>query len=761
MEHPSSHHAPRREPVIYRMIEIPGERIVPESLVIPKARELVRFLADGSYPYAKLDSIVKQGDGTEAIIVELSIEIGQEPVHEVRAVELVALSFSPSDDLYPEILSLRSDFPQVPHLNLRNDEFPRSPCIYEEPYSIVRLSWTPPKFLERVRDWFRDTARGVLHRDDQPLEPILMPGQRHLIIPADLFANSKDEVPEKLWILPRTSSPDGEFYIARRLDQVSQQELRQAVGYLAATFQCEPQTHGIIRRLPRNLLDLQTLLLGAGVDLLAALRERMLGWSREDAPLDARLVLIVFFPKLRGVDKTPEVSDIWAFLTIESIREIGRKLGYWQVLPGGQVAGLVGSDIDPQRSSAVEVFVLNPSFALNRYWAAVLNGYAPSTVQITAVGVGALGSQIIPKLIRGGYGSWTLIDDDYLLPHNVARHELPNSAVGYPKATLMRFLGNNIIEERAVIDAIVADVLRPGEKQEQIDTAIRNADLVLDFSASVPVARHLSNIGSGPRRVSVFLNPNATDLVILGEDAQRRTRLDCIEMQYYREVISRPELRGHVSVHDGWRIRYAQTCRDLTSTIPEDLVALHSAIASNAIRRVAGSSDATISIWHAGTDRDVTFFNTTPGTMHEISVRGWRLRTDDKILARLYALRAERLPNETGGVSIGGFDLERKLVYVADFIPSPADSKEWPVLYIRGYKGLAERLQDIDTATGGMLQYVGEWHSHPDGFSTNPSADDRKVFRWLLEHMRMDGLPPVMAIVGEGCAINWFVESID
>jgi proteasome lid subunit RPN8/RPN11 len=129
------------------------------------------------------------------------------------------------------------------------------------------------------------------------------------------------------------------------------------------------------------------------------------------------------------------------------------------------------------------------------------------------------------------------------------------------------------------------------------------------------------------------------------------------------------------------------------------------------------------------------------------------------LLRRVSALRAERLPNETGGVFIGAFDLERKIAYIVDTVPSPPDSTEWPVLYIRGCRGLPERLQQIDQMTVGMLQYVGEWHSHPDG-STSPSTEDRKVFKWLSEHMRMDGLPPMMAIVGEGGIVSWFLGGL-
>jgi proteasome lid subunit RPN8/RPN11 len=517
----------------------------------------------------------------------------------------------------------------------------------------------------------------------------------------------------------------------------------------------------VIHRLPKSLLDVHDLMVATGMDLLSALRERMLTWSREDAPLGARLILIAFFPKARTAGKPPEVSDIWTFLTNQNIRQLGATLGFWQALATGQVAAFVGADIDRQRASTVDVLVLNPSFALNRPLAALVNGYEPSTMQITAVGVGALGSQTIAKLVRGGFGFWTLVDNDHLLPHNVARHELPECFVGFPKAIAMQMLGNNLIEDQVVSDAIVADILYPeGDKREHLEAAFRRADLILDFSASIPVARHLAASDLGPRRISAFLNFDASDLVLLAEDTERHFPLDCLEMQYYREIITRPELSDHLSkTNDKW-VRYGQTCRDLTLIVSEDRVGLHSAIASNAIRRVVQNTNATICVWRTASDLSVRAFTSPPAIIREVAQGDWRIRTDDVLLRRVSELRTERLPNETGGILIGAFDLERKIAYVVDTIPSPPDSKEWPVLYIRGCQGLPERLQQIDKMTVGMLQYVGEWHSHPDCCSTSPSAEDRKVFEWLSEHMRIDGLPPMMAIVGEGGNVNWLLGSL-
>lgn len=743
-----------------KLLKIPGEQIPPESLQIAKARELRAFLETGAYPYATLESALRTPDSREGLFVQITAEVGQEPVYDVRQLEPVAILFSAADDWYPEVLSLRTDFPQVPHLNLREQELPRSLCLYEEPYPVVRLTWTPPRFLERIRVWFRDTARGVLHREDQPLEPILAPEPRHLVIPSDLFSRGSEGAPEKLWFTLRHCSSTSELVVAKRLDKVTPQEHSRGLGYLATIFETPPQTHGVIRRLPKNLFDVHELMAAAGLDMLATLRDRMLAWGKDEAPRNARLVILTFFPKSRSAGKPPEISDIWAFVTVETIRQIGATLGFWHVLPNGQVGALIGADIDRQKASSVEVFVMNPSFALSRYQAALMNGYAPVTMKLTAVGVGALGSQVVTKLLRGGFGSWTLVDNDHLLPHNLARHALTESLVGLPKVEGMQIFGNNILEEQAITGAIVADILKPQGKQEQIEAAIKASEVLLDCSASVPVARHLSALGIGPRRVSAFLNSDATDVVVLAEDLERKMPLDCLEMQYYRGILSKPELMGHLAKGTINRVRYAQTCRDLTSTIPEELVGLHSAIVARAVRVVAENPTASISVWRASPTMSVTAVTIMPSAVCEFTLGDWRIRTDEMLVERLKSLRRHRLPNETGGVFVGSFDLERKIIYVVDTIPSPPDSTEWPVLYIRGCEGLPERIESIQEATLGMLQYVGEWHSHPEGCSTNPSSDDITVFRWLTEHMSGDGLPAVMSIVGEAEAFSWFVGSI-
>ena len=121
--------------------------------------------------------------------------------------------------------------------------------------------------------------------------------------------------------------------------------------------------------------------------------------------------------------------------------------------------------------------------------------------------------------------------------------------------------------------------------------------------------------------------------------------------------------------------------------------------------------------------------------------------------------RNEHLPNETGGVLIGTFDMSRRIAYVVDQIAAPPDSERRPTSYLRGCEGLEEQVEVIREATKGQLDYVGEWHSHP-GKSTRASKKDKSLFAWLAGYRLSDGVPALMAIAGSESS-RWIIGDIN
>ncbi len=733
--------------------------VVPAGcLTLPRAHGLAEVAGGDRLPFVRLVECRRRGGtegdaASEIVVIDAIVERPQAPAHDIRREERLAVIFDAADCAYPEVLTLRPDFPRVPHLNLTSREFPCSLCLYDRPWHEIALRWTPASFVERIRYWLAQTARGALHQHDQPLEPLLFGSGLRIILPAALFKDLGSESPVRLDLRPATPSEGCRTLIAREPD-VAKGEPR-ALKYVATTFSALPQAHGIIRRSPANMSELHEFLAAGGIDLVGSLRQRFRDWIQPKL-LDALLVIVVALPLTRAEAGSPENWDFWAFLTQKTVREIGLEIGLWEN-DGGRI-GLLLVPNDDLRGRGVPIDVVSPYIEFSRAGAAAASGVRPDPCKVVAVGAGALGSQVITTLARSGFGRWTVVDEDDLLPHNLARHALSAFYVGHSKALGMAFYLDQLYREGEGASAIAADVLSPAASGQVLSEAFSSADLILDIAASVPVARHLAiGLDSSARRVSLFLNPQGTDVVVLAEDKDRRLCLDALEVQYYRAAASDPRLNGHLTANPG-RLRYGRSCRDITASIPTHLVTMHAAIASEAIRRAREIDDASIRVWRCDVRTiAVTPIEIMPAVSLSRQMSGWKLTFDLRLLQKLTKLRTAKLPNETGGVLIGVYDLNRRLVYVVDTIPSPPDSAEWPTLYIRGSEGLLSRVQELSAGSGGQLEYVGEWHSHPDRCSILPSADDLKVFTWLTEHLSVAGLPALMAIIGECGSSGWYL----
>jgi integrative and conjugative element protein (TIGR02256 family) len=100
-------------------------------------------------------------------------------------------------------------------------------------------------------------------------------------------------------------------------------------------------------------------------------------------------------------------------------------------------------------------------------------------------------------------------------------------------------------------------------------------------------------------------------------------------------------------------------------------------------------------------------------------------------------------------VLLGTFDLSRSVLHIVAALPAPPDSRQSPTFFIRGAKELRPLIDGINRRSAGVLNYVGEWHSHPKGAKARPSDDDEEVYAHLKTHLHATGAPYVMAIYGE------------
>src|SRR6266699_356718 len=437
------------------LFEPPGQAAALESLTIPKARELAVLLAAGRLPFLHFVE-VRRDDAFECVVLDVEPEVPQHAVNDIRSVERIAVRFDPNDLVAPDPLALRADFPRVPHLNLRYEEFPRSLCLFEQSHASHRLTWTAASFVRQLHRWLSRTARGELHEPDQPLEQFLMTDSWPAVLPADLFHLQLVGATSPLRAVGIDGPGESSTIMVTRDDGRSDSRGR---PFVSLVLEGQPRTHGVIRRQPKTLQQLHGYLAEVDVDLIVALRDKFPTWVATVKDLSAtRLLILVRLPKRRTESDPPETVEVWGFIPDATLAELGEKVGL-MVQGQGFFVPLVGGVTQPTSEKEIRLILLRPTPMLTREWAAALNGREQNETRITAVGVGALGSHVLMNLVRAGYGQWTVIDQDILLPHNLARHQCDGYGLCYPKANLISVSGNGLFDTERPINAIAADVL--------------------------------------------------------------------------------------------------------------------------------------------------------------------------------------------------------------------------------------------------------------------------------------------------------------
>jgi len=665
------------------------------------------------------------------VVLEIEVPVGQKPVNDIRKREPFLLVFGASDAQWPDVFALRSNFPtHVAHLNAPEPGWPPRLCLSVLAYDEVRRHWTTEFYVKSLREWLSATARDLLHKPDQPVEQFLVDTRCTLIVPHRLGEDGLD--PSKPWAGVEITST-----LFRVTPQAEAQGPHAQIAFMLLIT--PPRQHGAIAAAPTTLADLCALVDRDGFSLLDDVDAQARQWIKA-RQRDFTPVLLLQVPITRTAGGDPERYEIRAFALDTTVERLGIALG---ILDSKQpAAALIRAGDGRCDGTTVVLEAWNVQTTLSRSMAARYNGESAEELSYVAVGAGALGSQLLNDLTRGGMPPSAVVDKDRLFPHNLARHLLLRSAEGQNKAECVAHALSNVLDGIPPIKAIVADAMTM-----EWDV-LGGASVIIDLSASVAVARRLAiDAPSAARRISLYLNPSGTDLVMLAEDRDRTVLLDQLEMQYYWLVANDPAFAAHFRSED--RERYGAGCRDVSGRIKQTSLAVHAGTGAAGFRRAVADPGATAFVWRLDEETGEisrTALDVRP--MQPLDVEGWTVFVSASLREDLIQTRLSKLPNETGGVLIGALDMERRRAYIVGSVPGPRDSVGCRTSYVRGSYGLETTIESLCMRAGGNLTYVGEWHSHPEDATTEPSSDDWNVQAWVSEAMRDEGRPGIVLIVG-------------
>lgn len=721
-----------------------------EDLSIDKASEFAKAIEIDNYSIL-IKCEILETNGDELIYFIIEPEIGQAPLVDIRYKEPILVQFKKNDIALPYVYSLREDFPYTSHLNAREFEKPRCLCLYETTYSELKHNWTGNAFLERIREWLSLTAQNKLHQTDQPLDPFILSTSGNLILP-----NRIDDL-NKLYIY-KTDQTNNIITLRAFKDKQDFADLNRFILLFAKS---QPQTKSYLKICPTNLNELNNLLKDIGLDLIEeVLKPKLIDLivSKKRRVDNIKLVLVINIPVKRNESDSSYYNDYTSFLLVNSILDTALKINAVDKR-GGLISGIFPPiKHDENETKKIAVGALRTYWELNKKSASQYSGIGLNdNPKIAIIGAGALGSQVISSLNKMGFGEWIVLDNDILLPHNLVRHSLNSRHVGYSKSLMISNEGNLLLSDHQNVKYIHDDYLKQNNPNVIKDN-FSEVDLIIDASASVAVERKLANDANfNTRRLSVFLNPQGSDLVMLLEPKSRNIKLDHIEMQYYRMIWQNEELHDHL-LDNGLPIRYSASCRDITNTMKQEDMMIFAGICSKNIRQSYSQEEGSIILFMGNKTGEIRSFSNKLYMIKEVEINGWTIIIDDFLINKIKTFRTNKLPNETGGILIGSYDHFSKRIYIVDTILSPKDSKEYPMAYYRGIDGLEKQLLKLSICTAHNLYYIGEWHSHPDNCSVNRSKDDLILFEWIKNHMIKIGLKPLMLIVGDGNNLGIHLE---
>jgi hypothetical protein len=718
-----------------------------DQLVEPLARGFARHIGTCSDFVRLVDCRRSPETGLEIITFDMDIGVPQRPVYAINSTETISVCFLAGNAAHPFVAVGREDFPDTPHQNLVPEGFPSIICIDDRPWQDIRGDYAASELMARIQLWFTKACEGELHGEDQPFDPYFIQDGDHEII---LTQEAADAISSngKLSIWAAEQPPRLLILTAARQERMDSGQLHLHVLHVDVA----PGEMKRMRRSPRTLAQLVTLLGERGTDLLEPLKRSVLEWlaaGKTDKDVSWLTCILVSMPQIHP--KTLEIgaNKPMAFLCIDSPGRIGEALGVLTKNDSGAADGvnylqLVVSTPIADGLDAFQVQIAPVYQELDASAAVELAGGRSDQREIVLIGAGSLGSHIGEYLVREGLFRWTVVDDDVLLPHNLARHTLTRGNFGQSKA-LNLVAHFESIRSGSTVAAIPENVLRT-EPTPLLKEALGRAEVILDASASVPVSRWLSDRNEDARRLCAFFTPDGRSAVLMSEPADRALSLRDIEAAYLREILVNPLLADHL--RSGPQMRYSGACRALTSRIPASSVALLSGILARGISSASSEESAVLRIWTMRDDGGVHSLAAAVSTIHE-TISGWTVTLPAATIVELRQRRDKSLPSETGGPLVGLIDQEAKRVAVVHALAAPPDSTGSPMEFVRGTRGLLRQIEDARTRTGGQVRYIGEWHSHPRGSSVAPSATDLRQICELSLITDLDGLPALSLIVGE------------
>ena len=729
----------------------------PSDSTIPAIKEAIRKLKQ-AYPEKPVQA---HRWNKHYIAVALPVRVNRPsrgPVGniDIRAEEPVLLLLHHEHYPYRGTLACsdRLYFPhdRLPHLTLMGPALPAIFCLHRGNFDDWMAERTIFHLVKRVRDWLCDAACNRLIPPGDGWEPIRIESYGGVSI------YSASELQQ--YVQERSKSTNGKEGFSLLRYKLSS---RITDDPLAGSASNAIEVVEIVARKDANQVASQVRKLNKRYDTQQPTDRFLLGmliWTAEDNICDS------YFADIPTT--LPQLSQWGGNLGLPINRALDRyQRKRYQLFNGIPIilairrpSNLIGDTSDIELVNLVicsdegAVFPMRNISPLTTEKAQLISGIERlDCPNILAVGCGALGSKIEMHLARAGLTNMTLVDHDVLLPHNLVRHSLLADRVSNNKADALREEIDHMYRGQAEVTAVQAngiDILRGNKKHP-----LNQYTWLIDTTASKAFEQALIDCQQldGIRVVRAEIAHRGQIGMMSIEGSERNPRLDDIkvylstlacEQDYLSDWLKAGRTAEKLDLQVD-EIPIGMGCHTDTMVLADDAISFHAALMSTSFKHqiTQASDEGYLQLSFLGHDGDVSRQEIPVPTVEIFQANNddfWEIRVAKPVKQEILKSVAESAPNETGGILMGNVNPNHKVVHVTKVLPPPPDSRSTPYMFERGVNDIPDTVRRIQSRTGGLIDYVGEWHSHPNG-GGQMSEQDQIAARQLQDILKSSGRP--------------------
>lgn len=705
---------------------------------------------------------------------------------DIRELEPICLIVSKGNYPYqpPYVWSNRKDFPKnkLPHLNYGRPGSPASFCLHRGRLDDWYSEHTIEELVDRARGWLRDAAGGRLIPPGDRFEPIRIDESLGFCIYEPsyiinhiqykwLIDNNREGF-AFLWDkLLNSSVPDPDPIVGRsgyaiKIEYLLNEELIPDAINLGTKINALQSTNnelgrrlfGILVWPPGDYTNAEYC-----TDLPHTLKD-LIEWAKHfRLPLEQALQtylsknmhLLVCVPITLVIPRPQILVD----------RQTNLELLNFVIIAGDGYAPKDGSwNLDAR------VSIMSHRSPLTHKRAREISSepIGFSLGDIIFLGCGSLGSKLALHLARSGQVAMTFVDNDTLSPHNLIRNGLLTQALGKNKAKAIKeeidgiYYADDERKIEAIEDAALNFLL-----SDRKDT-LAGYSWLIDTTASNTILNMLCEVGL-PESIRCcrceIAHQGQLGLQSI-EGYQHNPRLDDLRMQIFdwgiEDDIISDWLRRNQKMRDSIigsgleEIAIGVSCSSETMRLSDEISSMHAASFAIGFRKAAkeSKSDGIVQLGYMNVTEDIinVVRKHSIGKTHVMQAHNnpsWQVRLSNNSMNSLKEFYLKSGDYEIGGLLIGIVNLKHKIIYVTR-IMTVLDSTSRPYLFVRGTHNLPEELKLIHDRTGGLIGYVGEWHTHPMGGSELSDQDMHTVNR-IRKHLDHSNLPThVMIVTSDG-----------